>query len=279
MVIPNFVFEAKKKKIPCILHWHEWEEQLSFFTKEQIRVLVDYPELIIANSQLTKDFLIKLGRTGKIEICYEPVNSIKIIESEYNKITKSSISIPEDSFVWLMSGAIDMRKNTSLFIEIANYLIKFNKKVYFMWIGGGSLLDSAYMENVLQKINYYGINDNIIWIEEQSELYYDYFNLADGFVSTASIETFSIVSAEALAFGIPYIGYDCGGTNEYITSEVGLLLNSNKPNVFYENMINIMNKNINFNFQKSKEIALKYDVSEFINRWSKILKNYINDNN
>jgi glycosyltransferase involved in cell wall biosynthesis len=271
MVLPQIVFEAKRKQVKCIVHWHEWEDQLIHFTREEIRALIDYPELIIANSKLTADFITQLGRKKPIEICYEPVESKKIMNLTTSKVTRESLGISKESFIWTMSGAIDTRKNASLFIEIAKRIVDKKPNTLFFWLGGGLLLNSAYMEYLRSKEDYYNLEGKIYWIGEQNELYYDYLKLSDGFVSTATIETFSIVSCEALALGIPYVGYDCGGTNEYISSEAGILLNSNKPDIFCDALMSVMTGQINFNPEVSKAIAMTYDVENFVSNWKSIM--------
>jgi len=52
----------------------------------------------------------------------------------------------------------------------------------------------------------------------------DFMRQADIFVLPSLIETFSVVTAEALATGLPVITTSCGGPEEYITDEVGLIV-------------------------------------------------------
>jgi glycosyltransferase involved in cell wall biosynthesis len=48
----------------------------------------------------------------------------------------------------------------------------------------------------------------------------------------SKVETFSLIAAEALALGRPVLGYNCGGPNDFITPQNGLLLEKRDPEKF-----------------------------------------------
>jgi glycosyltransferase involved in cell wall biosynthesis len=63
---------------------------------------------------------------------------------------------------------------------------------------------------------------------------------AHAFVLPSLYETFGVVFIEALAMGLPLIGTACGGPEEIITPENGLLIPKNDANKLQEAMARIM---------------------------------------
>jgi len=63
---------------------------------------------------------------------------------------------------------------------------------------------------------------------------------ADLFVFPSVYETFGVAAAEALASGVPVLSTHCGGTEEFITNDVGVLVDAANPDALYEGLIDML---------------------------------------
>lgn len=91
----------------------------------------------------------------------------------------------------------------------------------FFTIGGPGPLDH-YMKLAASL----GILENIKWLGAISRAdAVHFFNEADAFIMLSHFDTFGMVYAEALAMGKPVIATRCGGADDIINEENGLLVN------------------------------------------------------
>lgn len=108
---------------------------------------------------------------------------------------------------------------------------------------------------------------------------HEYLEKSDILCVSSRRETFNIPLVEAMSCGIPGISTKCGGPEEIITKETGLLVPMENPKAF-ANAILKMHKNYkNYNPIKIKEYAYKkYDkevvCKDFINKLEFIINKY-----
>ena len=79
----------------------------------------------------------------------------------------------------------------------------------------------------------------------------EFMRHADILVLPSLIETFSVVAAEALATGLPVLATRCGGPEEFITDDVGLLVAPGDAKALCEGLVFILD---NFPFASRKQI-------------------------
>ena len=275
IVLWDYLEYAEKHKVKVILHVHELEQIFSLLSKEQLNRAVNYPDLIIANSNYTKQLVQQYGRTKPIELCYPAIDTKKVVSNfEIKKTYRQKLNISNDSFVWAMCGTLDNNKNPELFVDIASELIKLNPKAIFLWIGGTD--DSAYSKEIKAKAIQKNVSDKIIWMDSVGEEYQNYFNCADGFVLTSKKESFSIVTVEALLLGLPVVTHDCGGVKEILREDIGTIVKEkNNVSQFVEAMSSYMNNLTLHNKIKVIERAQEFDIEIWSKKWNAILDNYI----
>jgi len=75
----------------------------------------------------------------------------------------------------------------------------------------------------------------------------DFMRNSDLFILPSHIETFSVVTAEALACGLPVLATRCGGPEEYITAEVGRLIPIGNIDILTHELDWMMDNIKNFN--------------------------------
>jgi glycosyltransferase involved in cell wall biosynthesis len=271
---------AYEHQIPCIVHAHELEQMLPLLNKQEAEILIDYPQLIIACSPAAAQTLKILGRTKAIEICYPTIDTKKIDDIKFEPETKrQTLNISAQSFVWCMAGSLDQNKNPIKFIEIAQQTLARGYDCHFLWLGNNpdSALDS-FCKNYSKKL---GLHHKITWLGLlKNDEYYQYLNVANGFLLTSSRESFSIVSLEALYLQKPVVSFDCGGINEILTSpEIGKIVKSWNTDEITEGMKQIMDNQFEFNKNLAKETAKKFSIENQIKHWQKIINKYFTNDN
>jgi glycosyltransferase involved in cell wall biosynthesis len=265
IMFPKVLLYAEKHDIPVINHIHELEQMYVQFSEAEINRMISYPDLLIACSQHVFTSLKTMGRNKPVEIMYPSISRKNTNSVSKEKILQS-LGISNGSFIWMMAGTADINKNPVLFIEIAEHVMRSADNAAFIWLYTGA--DNGYLsyckkliaEKRLNKIIFYNAQENFA----------DYFSLADGLLLTSYKESFSLVTLEAHASGIPCIATDCGGVSEIITNETGRINKSNNPADFADLVLSYMNKTIHFDAEKSKMRA-SYFADETNNKWLRLL--------
>ncbi len=275
IVTPDILNFAIKYKVNVVLHVHELEQMFDLLNKEQLEQTIHYPDLIIANSEHTKQLIKQYGRTKSIELCYPAIDTKK---NKSNRLIKENyrtqLNIPQDYFVWTMCGTLDLNKNPDLFIEIAAQLLKSKPNTIFLWIGRAN--DQDFFDSVKNKTIQKNISDKIYWIDCANEDYLNYFNCADGFVLTSNKESFSLVTIEALLLGIPVVTHDCGGVKEILRDDIGIIVKEkNNVQYFVDAMLLYMNNEMSHNITGGIERAMEFDIKIWSQKWNEILINYV----
>ena len=274
IILSEFLEHAQKNNIKTILHVHELEQIFKDLPVKQIETLINYPELIIANSKATEQVLNKHGRTKPIKICYPAIDTGNIVNDKeiYSEFRKK-LNISESSFVWLMSGTLDENKNPILFTEIAKEIITTHPNSIFIWIGGANI--NAFEILCKQTAVSLNLSDKIIWITNPGSDYLNYFNCANGFVLTSKKESFSLATLEAILLGLPVVAQDCDGVREILQNDIGKIVEEREnPKRMADEMRKYMDGTYKTDIEKGRERAKEFDISIWSKKWSEILNDY-----
>jgi glycosyltransferase involved in cell wall biosynthesis len=272
IVQPDYVFEAKRNNIKCVVHSHELEQMLAYVSEPATRVLISYPQLIVANSEASRKVLQLLGRRDAIEVCYETINPGLIDYDDHTaRKLRHELKIGGDTFVWAMAGTLDPNKNPARFVSIATKLLGKGHNAHFIWPGGG---DSGYRLYVKQLAQNSGFGEKISFIGPRTNDYYDWLNVADAVVITSFKESFSIVALEAAYLGKPVVSFDCGGVKEIIKQRMGVVIDSwNDDDLVYA-MEQVMNGDVQFDSEVAKNRAREFSIAVQGERWLNLLTEY-----
>ena len=223
--MPEILATAQRLKVRVILYAHELPHMYNLLSPKGLNQLTHYPKLIVANSNLTKKGLLDNGCKVPIQVIY-PGLDFSSLHSAYKAVSKASIKqtygIPNNSFVWLMSGTIDQNKNPLLFVETAALVVHSNPNAFFVWVG--KVNDASLYSKAIALANDLGVANKIKWVAEQSHKYYEVCCMVDGFLLTSSKESFSLVTLEAMAIGLPIVANDCGGVSELLGEGIGTIV-------------------------------------------------------
>lgn len=273
IVMPDILEYAVKNKIRVILHVHELEQMYKLLSEQQISHVCTYPELIITNSNASREVLLKLGSKADIKICFPSVDYARF---NYNKekylIWRRKLGITNE-FVWVMSGSFDENKNPKLFIDITVMLKQSGLPFVMLWIGivtGDNKTVLLYKKYAEER----GVAGNIIWIENTPD-YFEHLNCSDGFVLTSRLESFSLVTVEALHLGLPIVANNCRGVNEILQKEYGVVIDGENAVEMAKEMVTIMKTESSRKIEKGKAIANRFDMNKIKNVWLGYINKYI----
>ncbi len=190
-------------KIRLIFHEHSdiYDNKVLPFLFKKIQNRVN---LFIAVSKATKQELIKKANIDpkKIVVLYNFVDLEKFNRKNIKwniQKEREKLGIGRDEFVIGFAGRLIERKGWRDFIEAANILIKENKKFKFLIAG-----DGPEKQKMLDLIEKYNLNSNIIYLGYQSKMVW-FYSLLDIFVIPSHWEGLPMAQLEVMDMGIPMI--------------------------------------------------------------------------
>jgi len=121
-------------------------------------------------------------------------------------------------------------------------------------IGEGK--DTEKIKNLSIQLNLY---NRYVFFEgmKHPEDVYQYLQEADFLITNSNYETFSVVTAEALACGIPVIATKCGGPEDFVTEETGILIEPGNEKQLGDAIIYMLDNSDKYEKRKLMEYANK----------------------
>lgn len=206
--------QALMRGFKTILYVHETEDMLVNLTKDNLKFLIEKVDLVLCSSSAVKQYLEILGRKKQLEVLYPVINFERLNLPISAKNKREELGYKNTDFIWMMSGALLVNKNPKAFINSAKLVVREFPNAKFIWVGA---TDSHAYEIFLR--NYINKNDLVSTIKiipRLSAEYYQYLNVADGFLLTSLSESFSMAALEATSFNKPVISFPCGGVLESV---------------------------------------------------------------
>lgn len=103
-----------------------------------------------------------------------------------------------------------------------------------------------------------------------------FFQQTDALIISSREETFGIVGIEAMSVGIPIVSTKCGGPEDYITEETGILVENENPHKLGEGILYMINTYENYSPSQIRQYFLNnYSSDILIERWIKIYQDLI----
>ncbi|BBO18595.1 conserved hypothetical protein [Candidatus Brocadia pituitae] len=244
----------KLRKIPYVIteHFTAYTEYAAELHKQPFRANF-FTKLIFKNattvsavSQYLLDGLKKHNLTSKNGFVIP--NAIDIPQRLHS--SRNSNGVIKILTISLLS---DRQKNISGLINAVGNITK-NKNIELHIVGNGE--DRERLEEHTKKLGllkrsvfFYGYVPN-------NELY-KYFSYANFFVLNSNYETFSVVSAEALAHGVPVVTTKCGGPEGFINKEVGVLVERQNEESLTRGIEYVIDNSGTYDSKKLQEYAKK----------------------
>lgn len=208
---------SRKTGIPCVITEHTWVHKYfrSLLHRKCVLHALKNGTRIIAVSNALKNDILKY--------CSRPVDVIPNVfdmdrfHPETNSQTGGQFNIG------ILGGMGNYRKGLDILIKALPLLNDIGLSVH---IGGdGSLLET--FKNLARELDVE--SQCIFYGEIKPEGIMDFYSRLDAYVLPSRDETFGVVVVEAMACGLPVIASRCGGPEEIITPETGLLIDRENP--------------------------------------------------
>ena len=259
-----------KIKTFCLLHSKEINHEVGSLPNKRLIKSTNNADIIIANSNFTKELAIKVGiNPSKISIIFPGIPKPKSIE----KLTQiKAKEIFGDSFPKIITvSRLDKRKgHDKILMLIKNLKNKF-PKIKYVSVGFGKEEN-----NLLKLIDELNIKKEVAFLKNID------FNLKAALLAESnlflmptriekkSIEGFGISFIEAASYGVGSIGGKDGGSADAIShNKTGIICDGNDLNSIYDSVIGFF-KDENFvkYGKNAKEFSKKF-------HWDNVVKNYL----
>ncbi len=273
LTLPAYFDCLIANKIPVIFHGHSLKNYLDEFPVGLLIKRIKTADLFISVSESQKQAVLMIALPGLIKVLNPAINLKELTPDHEMKIkTRLEHLIPVDAFVWSMASVyFNENKSPVRFIELAYQIIQNdNRPVYFQWIGGNlddplcrKAMDLAISLNIDSKIHFTGFVSR--------SQYLKLLNATDAFLLVSIEESFSIVSAEAIALGKPVLSSDCKGIREFITKFNGVIVPGNAMDQLASAAIEMMQSISYYDSEVMFDSVKHLDISIIGKVWESIL--------
>ncbi|MCE6988923.1 glycosyltransferase [Dyadobacter sp. CY323] len=266
-MIPETIVVAKEFSIKVITHFHEMPLTYHYLSGADFRSIIDYSHLLIGCSQATCEGIERAG--GKnVGLLYSFIDHTLVKKNEKRTMElRASLGIPEDAFVWVLSGMTSERKGFDLLPDIADELD--DPRAHLIWVGGR--IDDGLVYYTEQRCRNSTSATKIHLPGKQKEDYYNYLNMANGFLLTSRQDPFPLVMIEAALLGKPIVSFPSGGVSEFVREGMGVVTNDLSVQQMVKAMRLIMSGGIPTDSSKSIEVASRFNVENGYNEWIKLI--------
>lgn len=198
-----------------------------------------------------------------------PLQNIKVIPNILpNEFHTNSSNIEAKEFTFLNIGLDNPIKRRDLLIEAFAKKFKGNMKIKLQI--GGTIKES---KKICEYAKQFGVVDQIqiLGLLNRNEVK-KIVSKANVFVLSSDIETFGVALIEALSQGKPIISTECGGPNDIITNENGILVPINNVKLLSEAMDKMYKDYSKYDSKKIREnCLLTYAGQHVINKYMELL--------
>ena len=236
------LLKTNKKKI-CLIHGKEINHKKGTSVNKRILEVLNNIQIVVANSQYTKNLAIGLGvKKDKILVINPGVDKVQ----ELNKKTLDKVDdlLKHKSPRLITVSRFDKRKNHEKIIMALRNLKQIYPSIVYICIGYG---DEE--ENIKKLVAELGLQPQVMFFKNISnELKNSLVAKSNIFVMPSiihkkSVEGFGIAYIEAAQYGVPSLGGKDGGASDAIDHQkTGLICDGNDLDEIYSS-INLMLEN------------------------------------
>lgn len=255
--------------VPDVIHVHFYKMAVGiwrFFKKEGIPIVLTEHASVVVRGQLSQRAKVLLGSTYKgVDAVISVSNSLAKLIYEYYKV--HPIVIPNmltfenkieregnnTRFRFVSSANLVQRKGIDILLEAFSKMVEKYGNTELVIYGDGP--ERKNLECQIEKLNLKN-NVTLYGRYERSILPKEYAK-ADAFVLSSRAETFGVVYIEAMHCGLPVIATRCGGPEDFVTNQVGILIPNEDCNALSDAMLRMV--------ETVKDYDRNY-ISEYVNR-------------
>ena len=198
-----------KNNVPFVITEHLWPIDMGSEINESMKQTYRAANKVIAVSNALKKSIQDFCGVDSVVVH----NIVDLDEFDYEAKEK------KECFEFISAAQVEYRKGMDVLIKAFAEVAK-NNNCHLTIMGDGSQLNSlrdmANTLGVADKITFYGRYKRNEFAEKLKE--------SDAFVLVSRDETFGIVYVEAMAAGLPVIASRCGGPEDFVNEDNGLLV-------------------------------------------------------
>jgi len=224
------------------------------------KIIYPWSDLLIVQTNSDKEHYIDILNTDKIEVIYNPIETI-----DCDNIKKENII--------LSVGRLETQKGFDSLIKAYNKIVDINWKLFI--IGEGSQKEK--LNNLVKE---YNLDNKVFLIGNQKNIF-EWYKKSSIFVLSSIREGFPNVLLEAMSCGCAVVSFDCPyGPGEIIENEVnGILVenqNINKLALAIKDLID--NDKLRESISKNAiKVRDKYSIINIANKWEEVIKKVIDE--
>lgn len=267
IVMPQFARLARQLNVPYVVHAHELLDTFDTLRADSFSEMLTHAQASIGCSQIVVEQLEKMG-TPNVQLLHSFIDTEKITVKQDPNALKKQLGIPNDAFVWLMSGTMCMRKGYDMVPELLSHL---PKNAYMVWLGRPSEYGiSYYLEQRVKRedLNFIALG------AKGGQDYYDYLNIADGFVLTSREDPFPLVMIESAYLQKPIVGFNSGGISEFVQKGMGAVAPAFDIPRLAQQMQQVMKGEILIDKNVLRQRAMEFDVKSQLPHWQQLLMKF-----
>ncbi|HRS05616.1 MAG TPA: glycosyltransferase [Candidatus Ratteibacteria bacterium] len=242
--IPFLITEHSSSFLPACGKYKRTQTLQKFFTK----LVVKNAEAVITVSSALKNAMLSLGLKNQYFVVPNVVevnttSTIHRLKTRKKKILHISL-------------ILERSKNITGILKSLYNVIHNRKRDDFELHIIGEGKDTEKIKNLSIQLNLY---NRYVFFEgmKHPEDVYQYLQEADFLITNSNYETFSVVTAEALACGIPVIATKCGGPEDFVTEETGILIEPGNEKQLGDAIIYMLDNSDKYEKRKLMEYANK----------------------
>ncbi len=266
------LIKTDKKKY-CLIHGKEINHPKGSSLNKRVIKVLNNLEMVIANSQYTKDLAINNGVTKeKIKVINPGVNPVKELNKNSLGKVESLLKVKTPRLITV--SRFDKRKNHEKVIMALRNLKQQYPNIVYICIGYGN--EEYNLKKLVQELN---LNSQVMFFKDISnDLKNALVAKSDIFVMPSiihktSVEGFGIAYVEAGQYGVPSLGGKDGGASDAIDhNKTGLICDGNNLDDIYFSLNSMIeNKKYLELGKNSKEYVSKFEWQKIFEEYKKIL--------
>lgn len=260
----------KRYNIPLVITEHL--SDLAFTNinnelKKYLKIAYSSADIIISVSNIIQKNILNLFKINSIVLG-------NMIDNKLFKFRDEEKKANDGLFRFISVGNLIKRKGFDVLIYAFARAIKKNENIVLNIIGDGE--EYRKLKNIVEDL---GIQKwiNFLGFCPRDKIALEY-SISDCFILTSRHESFGVVYIEALACGLPVIGTKCGGPEDFINDQNGILVNIDDIDDIEKAIIKVSSDSSYDREKIARDISEKYypDIiaKKIENIFKEVLKEY-----
>ena len=266
------LIQTNKKKY-CLIHGKEINHLRGSLLNKRANKVLNNVEMVIANSEYTKNLAINNGvNKDKLIVINPGVNPVKKLNKKSLEKVESLLKIKTPRLITV--SRFDKRKNHQKIIMSLRNLKQQYPDIVYICIGYGD--EEENLKKLVQELD---LGSQVMFFKDISnELKNSLIAKSNIFVMPSiihktSVEGFGIAYVEAAQYGIPSLGGKDGGASDAIDHEkTGLICDGNNLDDIYSSLSSMIKNKKYLEFGKNaKDYVSKFEWNKILEEYKKIL--------